>query len=127
MSTQFDSILDDAELEMDRPGTATADLSPVPLMSRAGAAGTRAYRVLMVVESSGGGTGRHVLDLSEALIERGCDVHLIYSSRRTDRVFVDRLARISGLKHKIIPMHTALHPHDLAAAWAVRRYLRSNT
>src|SRR5690606_9386236 len=41
-----------------------------------------ALRVLMVVESSAGGTGRHVLDLCQGLIERGCEVHLLYSEGR---------------------------------------------
>ena len=33
-------------------------------------------RVLMVVESSAGGTGRHVLDLADGMTARGCEVHV---------------------------------------------------
>jgi glycosyltransferase involved in cell wall biosynthesis len=81
-------------------------------------------RVLMVVESSGAGTGRHVLELSESLIERGCDVHLIYSTLRADSLFLSRLSGLSGLKKAAVPMRTSPHLSDLTAAWAVRRYLR---
>src|SRR5690349_12618706 len=84
------------------------------------------FRVLMVVESAAGGTGRHVLDLSEGLIVRGCDVHLVYSTGRVDRFFLDRLAEIPGLRRTALRMRTGIHPSDLGAALAVRRYLREH-
>ena len=90
----------------------------------AAAAGGRRLRVLMVVESSGGGTGRHVLDLSEGLIDRGCEVHLVYSTGRADRAFLDRLAGLPALRREPLNMRTAVHPADALAVRAVRRYLR---
>jgi len=127
MQAQFDSILDDVEIDIDRPAPSAPASGPVrsyAVPSLAGVASHGPLRVLMVVESSAGGTGRHVLDLSEALIERGCDVHLIYSTRRADSLFLNRLTQLSRLRHKLVPMRRSLHPHDLASAWAVRRYLR---
>ncbi|MDB5318724.1 MAG: hypothetical protein JWN40_355, partial [Phycisphaerales bacterium] len=53
-----------------------------------------ALKVLMIVESSAAGTGRHVLDLAEGLIARGVEVHVIYSPLRADQLFLDRLAEI---------------------------------
>jgi glycosyltransferase involved in cell wall biosynthesis len=85
---------------------------------------SRRLRILMVVESSAGGTGRHVLDLSRGLIDRGCEVHLLYSPRRMDRAFQDRLPRVPGLRHRAVPIHTAIHPTDVTAVHAARRYLR---
>ena len=87
--------------------------------------GRRPLRVLMIVESSGGGTGRHVLDLSEGLIERGCEVHLMYSTGRADGAFLDRLAGLSALRSTPLNMRTAVHPGDALAVGAVRRYLRA--
>jgi len=84
----------------------------------------RAPRVLMVVESSAGGTGRHVLDLSAGLAGRGCDVHLIYSTGRADRLFLDRLAGLGTVRATAMTMRTSIHPGDLAVTLAVRRYLR---
>src|SRR3954453_4692946 len=68
------------------------------------AADGKQLRVLMIVECSSGGTGRHVLDLAESLIERGCELHLIYSEGRIDRMFTDRLAEIEDLHLLRLPM-----------------------
>jgi glycosyltransferase involved in cell wall biosynthesis len=81
-------------------------------------------RVLMVVESSSGGTGRHVLDLSRGLIDRGCEVHLVYSTNRIDQKFIDRIATTDGLHITTLPMRMNIHPSDVAAVRVVRRYLR---
>ena len=84
-----------------------------------------AIRVLVIVESSGGGTGRHVLDLAEGLLARGCQVHMIYSTKRMDRLFRDRLHAIPSLKKLALNMHREIHPTDLAALVAVCRYMRA--
>lgn len=85
---------------------------------------SRRLRILLVVECAGGGTGRHVLDLAEGLIARGCDVHMIYSTGRIDAMFKQRLAGIAGLRHVIVPMRTGPHPSDFVAVRAIRRYLK---
>ncbi len=81
-------------------------------------------RVMMVVESSAGGTGRHVLDLSEGLSERGCEVHLIYSTNRIDRLFVDRLTGLKTVRHQALKMRTSPHPSDFSVTSALRAYAR---
>ncbi|HSU67278.1 MAG TPA: glycosyltransferase, partial [Tepidisphaeraceae bacterium] len=84
----------------------------------------RALRVLMVVESSAGGTGRHVLDLAEGLALRGCDVHVIYSTIRLDKLFTERLSEIRGVRHLSLPIKTSPHPSDIKVVRAVRRYMK---
>ena len=84
----------------------------------------RRPRVLMVVESSSGGTGRHVLDLSEGLTQRGCDVHVLYSTGRADRFFLDRAKSLPGVRCVPLPMRTSIHPGDFAAVLAARRYVK---
>ena len=81
-------------------------------------------RVLMVVESSSGGTGRHVIDLCHGLAARGCEVHLLFSTGRVDKLFIERLGALDGVCCTPLPMRTSIHPSDLRAVWAVRRYLR---
>src|SRR5437660_780212 len=88
--------------------------------------GPRPLRVLMVVESAGGGTGRHVLDLSEGLIRRGCQVHVVYSTGRVDALFLAGLSRLPELRRMAVPMRTSVHPSDWAAVRAVRRYAREH-
>ena len=107
---------------MDSETTARSD--PAPAAEDDAAAGAGRLRVLMVVESSGGGTGRHVMDLSQGLLERGCEVHLVYSTGRADRAFLDRLAGLPALRRTPLDMRTAVHPADALAVRAVRRYLR---
>jgi glycosyltransferase involved in cell wall biosynthesis len=81
-------------------------------------------RILMVVESAAGGTGRHVLDLAEGLQERGADVHIIYSTERIDDLFLDRLAELKAVRHVALRMRTSPHPSDVGVVRAVRRYMR---
>src|SRR5690606_13451791 len=83
-------------------------------------------RVLMVVESSGGGTGRHVLDLAEGLHRAGCEVHVIYSTRRADSLFLSRLVGLGGVRFTALDMQTGIHPADYTAARAIRRYRRAH-
>lgn len=84
----------------------------------------RKLRVLLVVESSAGGTGRHVLDLAEGLTARGCEVHVIYSTRRLDKLFTDRLAELQGVRHVALPIRTSPHPADFKIVRGVRRHMR---
>ena len=83
----------------------------------------RPPRVLMVVESSSGGTGRHVVDLCRGLVARGCEVHLLYSDGRTDRLFLEGLCSLPNVRCKPLPMRTSIHPSDLVTVLETRRYL----
>jgi len=86
----------------------------------------RRPRVLLVVESAAAGTGRHVMDLASGLSARGCDVHVIHSSRRVDQPFLDRLDSLPEVRRASLPMRTAIHPADLFAVRAVRRFVRQH-
>ena len=79
-------------------------------------------RILQVVEASGGGVGRHVLDLSEGLAREGHDVHLLYAPARADAIFRERLAGAS-YSAAPFPIEHRLDRRDLAAARRLRAYL----
>jgi len=81
-------------------------------------------RVLLVVESSAAGTGRHVLDMAEGLAHRGCDVHVIYSTGRVDQLFLNHLAELKNVRSLALAMRTPAHPSDIGIVFAVKRYLR---
>jgi RraA family protein len=85
-------------------------------------------RVLLINEAAGGGSGRHVLDLAEGLLERGHDVHLIYAPGRLDRFFRERLERdrARNLHCRCLAIRRGLHPADLAAIGSIRRYIRNH-
>ncbi len=83
-------------------------------------------RVLLIIECSGAGTGRHVMDLSESLIKRECEVHVLYSRGRIDRIFERRLSEIESLHYCEVAMETAPHPSDWAALRAIKRYMKTH-
>jgi glycosyltransferase involved in cell wall biosynthesis len=86
---------------------------------------SRPLRVLQVLEPSGGGSGRHFIDLCRGLIQRGHQVVAVYSPLRAEARFVEELQslKLDGLH--AIAMKRAPHPSDLAALAALRRVIRS--
>ncbi|HEV8148168.1 MAG TPA: glycosyltransferase [Bryobacteraceae bacterium] len=84
-------------------------------------------RILELTEAAAGGVGRHVIDLSEGLLARGHEVHLAYSTFRSDDVFAEdlrRLKRMSGLETCRIQMRHMPSLTDIGAINTVRHYLK---
>ena len=79
-------------------------------------------RIAQVVESAGGGTGRHVIDLTGGLARRGHDVTLVYSPLRVEPQFLEGLAR-TGAEVVSAPFRRALGVHDLSHLRALGRIL----
>jgi len=83
-------------------------------------------RVLLVVEASFAGVGRHVLDLAAGLSARGMVVDVLYGAERAEAGFVDRLARAPVSAVGTFRGGRAVRPGDVAAAAAVRRFGRAH-
>lgn len=83
-------------------------------------------RVLHILEATGGGAARHVIDLCEGLARRGLDIHLAYSPLRMDRIMREGLPRLkaAGVRLLAVPMRRAPHTSDLRAIAAIIRHLR---
>ena len=81
-------------------------------------------RILIVLEPSGGGSGRNALDLVEATLDRGHDTHLVYSAKRMDPLFARRLSAICPSRRHRVDMDRAPGPRDLFALRGLRRILR---
>jgi aspartate aminotransferase-like enzyme len=73
------------------------------------------WRVLLVLETSGGGAGRHVIDLARGLSDRGHEVHVVYSGTRIEQRFANEIRTAARLQHTRINMRRAPHPSDLLA------------
>jgi glycosyltransferase involved in cell wall biosynthesis len=88
----------------------------------------RRLRIALLVESSSGGVGRHVIDLANAFLNLGHSVDLLYSARRIDARFARGLSELSarGIRTCEVDMRHGLHITDMAAVYLVRRFLRSN-
>jgi len=80
-------------------------------------------KILLVIEASGGGVGRHVIDLARELDNQGHNVHLVYSSRRMEPGFRGDLEALGQVKTHQVDMRRSPHPGDLAAALKIRNYI----
>ncbi|MEZ2220946.1 glycosyltransferase family 4 protein [Rhizobium sp. RCC_161_2] len=83
--------------------------------------GIKRLSLLQVLEPSGGGSGRHFLDLCRAMQHRGHSVTAVYSPLRAEAAFVAELEGM-GLDSVIpLAMRRAPGPWDLTAWWGIRR------
>jgi glycosyltransferase involved in cell wall biosynthesis len=80
-------------------------------------------KILLILESTGAGVGRHVIDLATALDGTGCQVHLIYSGLRMEAGFRGELEKLERVRTCMINMRRAPHPGDILAAIKIRRYI----
>jgi glycosyltransferase involved in cell wall biosynthesis len=87
-------------------------------------------KVLLVLEATLGGTGRHILDLARGLLDRNDEVHLIYSGLRADVQFTQGLARLKRERPDFraleIRITRAVTPGDFVVFYRLFRYLKQN-
>lgn len=83
-------------------------------------------RILIVLETSGGGSGRHVVDLADGLAAAGHDVHVLYSRVRAEARFEEALRGVRGVTVDVVDMARMFGPGDLAAMRRIRRYVEAN-
>lgn len=81
-------------------------------------------KIALVLEPSGGGSGRHVLDLAEGLAADGHAVTVIWSPVRAQEDFRARLAAIPGVAAHPLEMHRAVGAADLQSLRALAALLR---
>jgi glycosyltransferase involved in cell wall biosynthesis len=87
-------------------------------------------RVLLVLEATLGGTSRHILDLADGLLERGVEVHFVYSTRRVDRQFLSGLASLRAIRPTFhchsIPITREVTLSDILSYVKLSRYVRDH-
>lgn len=80
--------------------------------------------ILEVLEPSGGGSGRHFVDLCAGLKARGHRVTAVYSPVRAEDRFVRELLALDLAKVIALPMLRAVGPQDLTSWRALARVIR---
>jgi glycosyltransferase involved in cell wall biosynthesis len=80
--------------------------------------------VLLVVEASFAGVGRHVLDLAEGLAARGEIVDIVYGAERAEPMFVSRLAGLVVRNVSTLPAGRAVAAADVWAVARLGRFVR---
>lgn len=81
-------------------------------------------RVLMALEPSGGGSGRHVLDLAAGLVDHDHQVTIAYSDVRAEQAFVDGLETLDDCEVVVLPMGRSISWRDATALRAMRALLQ---
>lgn len=74
----------------------------------------------LVLEPSGGGSGRHVLDLARGLEKRGHRVTIFWSPLRAESSFVEALHDLRGVTDVQVMMLRSVGFHDVAGISALR-------
>lgn len=95
-------------------------------MKLSGDRATRPLRLMQVLEPSGGGSGRHFLDLCRGMKQRGHVVHAAYSPRRAEERFVAELLSIGLDGVHSVDMRRAPGPSDLGAWRRLRGLMRAH-
>nr|WP_210341663.1 glycosyltransferase family 4 protein [Rhizobium setariae] len=72
-------------------------------------------KILQVLEPSGGGSGRHFVDLCKGLSARGHDVTAIYSPLRAEERFIGELQALRLSAVHAVPMTRSPSPSDFKA------------
>lgn len=82
-------------------------------------------RVLHLLEATGGGTARHIIDLCHGQALKGIEVHLIYSPLRIDPIMQKGIPRLQdvGVRLFELPMRRPPHPTDVGVLLKLRKYL----
>lgn len=80
-------------------------------------------KILEVLEPSGGGSGRHFVDLCAGLKARGHTVTAVYSPVRAEARFVRELMGLDLAKVIALPMLRAVGPKDYASWRALERVI----
>lgn len=83
-------------------------------------------RLLQVLEPSGGGSGRHFLDLCRGMHARGHHVEAVYSPVRAEDGFVRELKAIGLPAVHAVQMRRAPGPWDLSSFLDIRRIIGGN-
>lgn len=84
----------------------------------------RPMNILQVLEPSGGGSGRHFVDLCGGLAARGHAVTAIYSPLRAEERFVSELKALPIKAVHAVNMTRAPSPSDFSAWRAINRIIR---
>lgn len=83
-------------------------------------------RIAIVLEPSGGGSGRHTLDLAQGLAQEGHAVTVVWSPVRAQEDFRDQLMALTQVTNLPLEMHRAVGAADYASLRALASLLRTH-
>ena len=84
----------------------------------------RRLRICYVAETVRTGVGRHLRDLIEAMSDRGHEIHLLHSLRRTDPKLLREIEDLPRVCCEAFAMRREPHWSDIGIVYELARYLR---
>ena len=88
--------------------------------------GHRPLSILQVLEPSGGGSGRHFIDLCKGLKDRGHNVTGVYSPVRAEHRFISELLDLGLAGVQTVDMHRSIGLHDVRAWRHLQRVISTS-
>lgn len=85
---------------------------------------TKSLRILFVIETGGGGSGRHVIDIARAFADQGHAVSIAYSPEQAEDWFQAAVSALEGVRSYCQQMRHAPHISDIAAIRGVRKIIQ---
>lgn len=83
-------------------------------------------KILLILETSGGGSGRHVIDLARELIQSGHSVTVVYSGLRASSDFYQEINSIANLNLLRVDMRRSPCPGDVIALAKLHNILKTH-
>lgn len=85
-------------------------------------------KVLHILEASGGGTARHIIDLCLGLVDHSIETHLAYSSKRIDLLMKMGLKQLDSKGVKLYEFSTSTYPSlsDVSVLLYLLKIIRLN-
>ena len=83
-------------------------------------------KIALILETSGGGSGRHVLDLAKGLVQDGHSVTVVWAPNRADADFVTALEQEQRIAAVPIAMKRSVGPKDMASLRDLRRCIEDH-
>lgn len=80
-------------------------------------------KILMITEPSGGGSGRHFVDLCRELKRIGHRVHAVYSPVRAEKEFIDELRALDLEAVDEIEMQRSIGYQDIVSAYKLKKLI----
>ena len=80
-------------------------------------------KILHVIETCGGGSGRYVLDLVRGLTDRNYSNTVVWSPLRAETHFIEELSGIPGIITHALPINRAIGRKDWVSFRALGRYI----
>lgn len=82
-------------------------------------------KILLILECSGGGSGKHVVDLARELIRLGCSVTLVYSGTRAMSDFCHEIKSVANLNVIRVDMYRSPCPSDVITLIKLRNIIKN--